>query len=101
MRLVNWRRTAVPQVHLENRVLNFVQAKVMDGGSTINAQKYTRSKPDAVVNPTLRFIGIAKLRVCVASVMPSLISSNTSAATIMIAERCTDHKNRAQPNKQD
>jgi choline dehydrogenase len=48
------------------------------------------SGPDAVVSPTLRFNGIDQLRICDASVMPSLISSSTNAATIMIAERCAD-----------
>jgi choline dehydrogenase-like flavoprotein len=44
----------------------------------------------AVVDLQLRFKGIDGLRICDASVMPSLISSNTNAATIMIAERCAD-----------
>lgn len=42
----------------------------------------------AVVDPQLRVHGIDRLRVCDASVMPRLISTNTNATAIMIGERC-------------
>lgn len=41
----------------------------------------------AVVDPALRVRGVAKLRVIDASVMPTMVSGNTQAATFMIAER--------------
>ena len=44
----------------------------------------------AVVDPALRVIGVDGLRVCDSSVMPRLISSNTNAATIMVAEKASD-----------
>lgn len=42
----------------------------------------------AVVDPQLRVHGIGGLRICDASVMPSITSGNTNAPVIMIAERC-------------
>jgi choline dehydrogenase-like flavoprotein len=44
----------------------------------------------AVVDPQLRVRGVDGLRICDSSVMPSLIGSNTNAATIMIGEKASD-----------
>ncbi len=48
------------------------------------------SDPAAVVDTRLRFNGIAGLRVVDASIMPTVISSNTNAAAIMIGEKAAD-----------
>ena len=44
----------------------------------------------AVVDPALRVIGVPRLRVADASVMPTLVSGNTNAPCVMIGERCAD-----------
>jgi choline dehydrogenase-like flavoprotein len=43
--IASWGWKTVPQAHMGGRVLTYTQAKVIGGGSAINAQIYTRGHP--------------------------------------------------------
>ena len=48
------------------------------------------SDATAVVDPSARVYGVQALRVIDASIMPTLVSGNTNASAIMIAEKVAD-----------
>ncbi|MEQ1649653.1 MAG: choline dehydrogenase [Hyphomicrobiaceae bacterium] len=78
-----------PQVTSDEGLMTFAREK----GTTIFHPCGTAkmgTDPMAVVDARLRVHGISGLRVADASIMPTLISGNTNAPTIMIAEKLSD-----------
>ncbi len=78
-----------PKVKSEKEVIDFVYQNVGTTFHPAGSCKMGRD-PMAVVDPQLRVHGLEGLRVVDASVMPSVISGNTNAPVIMIAERAAD-----------
>ncbi len=78
-----------PDVATDDEILAFAR----ENGQTLYHMVGTAkmgSDPLAVVDERLRVHGIPGLRIVDASVMPTLVSGNTNAATLMIAERASD-----------
>lgn len=96
------------EIMAEPALRPFVRREVLPGPGTTGAERLDyavrMAKTDhhpvgtcrmgrdgmAVVDPELRLHGIAGLRVCDASVMPTVPSSNTNAPAIMVGEKASD-----------
>jgi choline dehydrogenase len=76
-------------VQSDAELLDFARRR---GGTVFHPTSTCKMGIDAmaVVDPELRVRGVTGLRVADASVMPTVVSGNTNAATIMIGERCAD-----------
>ncbi|MFN0160979.1 MAG: GMC family oxidoreductase [Burkholderiales bacterium] len=78
-----------PGVESDEAILDAVRDHGSSGYHPVGTCRIGRDA-DAVVDPRLRVHGVPGLRVADASVMPTLVSGNTNAATIMIAEKAAD-----------
>jgi len=78
-----------PAVMTDIQLLDYARQR---GGTVYHPTSTCKMGVDAmaVVDPELRVRGIEGLRVADASVMPTVISGNTNAATIMIGEKLAD-----------
>jgi choline dehydrogenase len=80
-----------PDCQTDEEMLDFARGF---GATSFHLAGSCRMGPDgdrrAVVDPRLRVHGIEGLRVIDSSIMPSIVSANTAAATMMIAEKGSD-----------
>lgn len=87
--LVNWRLAEIypgPDVQTEQQIIDYIKS---DCGTCYHYAGTCKMGIDSmsVVNPQLQVNGISRLRVIDASVIPTTVSGNTAAATMMIANK--------------
>ena len=78
-----------PAVSTDEEIRRFTRENLGTGFHPVGTCKMGRDRM-AVVDPELKVRGIDGLRVIDASVMPNVISGNTNAPVIMIAEKGAD-----------
>lgn len=78
-----------PAVQTDEQILEFIR---QHGATTFHLAGTCKMGRDplAVVDERLRVHGIEGLRVADASIMPTLVSGNTSIPCVMIGEKCAD-----------
>ncbi|MFZ4747222.1 MAG: choline dehydrogenase [Sphingomonas sp.] len=80
------------EVTTDDQIDDFIRDKVESGYHPCGTCKMGRADdPMAVVDNSLRVIGVEGLRVVDASVMPHITTGNLNAPTIMIGEKASDH----------
>jgi len=78
-----------PLAQSDEQILDYIRAEAESVYHPVGTCKMG-SDDMAVVDDRLRVHGVQRLRVADASIMPRLISGNTNAPAVMIAEKCAD-----------
>jgi choline dehydrogenase-like flavoprotein len=78
-----------PKIQSDDELIKFIRQSAQTVFHPIGTCKMGIDEA-AVVDPKLRVHGLGKLRVIDASIMPTIIGGNTSAPTMMIAEKASD-----------
>ena len=85
--LSEWRKREIPRIpRAKNELKEFVARNLGSYWHPVGTCAMGVHQ-EAVVDPSLRVYGTTNLRVADASIMPTITSGNTNAATIVIAER--------------
>jgi choline dehydrogenase len=80
-----------PEMQSDEALLDYVRHNAISGyHPACTCKMGTDTDPLAVVDASLKVYGVRNLRVVDTSVMPTLVTGNTNAPTIMIAEKAAD-----------
>ena len=80
-----------PEVKTQSEIDGFIRSHTASAYHPVGTCKMgAENDPLAVVNPQGQVCGIEALRVADASIMPSVVSSNTNCPSMMIGEKLAD-----------